>query len=243
MTPDVTLFLRTYRGDLPWVVELMRSIDRWVKIGPPDGFRELVVHVDPQDVAMFRLFIGNRGRIVGSEPWFMAGYVNQQVVKLHADLWCKSPYVLFLDSDYVANDTCTPERFFVNGLPDLLMTPYVSLAGTVPWQATVERIMAEPVEFEFMRGPRLCHVTEIFPALRNFIAQKHSTNDVGHWLCQWGTLSEFNLVGAFAYKVARDRYHWRDTTKMPLPSNPLMQFYSRAGITTEARMKIEAALA
>jgi hypothetical protein len=243
MTPDVTLFLRTYRGDAQWVVELMRSIDRWVKIGTPDGFRELVVHVDPQDEAMFKPIIGARGRIVSSEPWCKKPYINQQAVKLHCDLWCKSPYVLFIDSDYCFNDTATPDSFFVNGLPDLLITRYAALAGTVPWQQTVERIMGEPAEYETMRGARLCHVTELFPALRNFISEKHGTPDVGHWLCQFPQLSEFNLAGTFAYKVARDRYHWRDTEKMPLPKNPIIQFYSRGGITPEVRMKIEHSLA
>lgn len=238
MTPDVTLFLRTFAKDAPWVVELMRSFDRWAS-----GWRELVVHVDPQDVAIFKPIIGSRGRVVSSEPWCKAGYINQQVVKLHADLWCKSPYILFLDADYCFCDTATPERFFVHNLPDLLMTPYASLGDTVPWQKTTEQIIGEPVVYEFMRGARLCHVAELFPALRNFIAERHQTPDVGHWFCQFDRLSEFNLAGAFAYKVARDRYHWRDTTKMPLPSNPIIQFASYRGINAEARARIEAALA
>jgi len=243
MTPSVTLFLRTYRKDAPWVVELMRSFDRWVKIGGPDGFRELVVHVDQCDVATFKPIIGDRGRIVSCAPWGENGYKNQQVAKLNADLWCKSPYILYLDSDYMVCDVCTPDKFFVDGKPDLLITPYSVIGHTVPWQNPTQRILGFPVEYESMRGPRLCHPTELLPALRNHIVQTHGLQSASHWLAKQDGLSEFNLMGSFAWRVAQDRYHWRDTTKMPLPSNPFLQFWSVGGITPEVRMKIEAALA
>lgn len=242
MTPDVTLFLRTYRGDALWVVELMRSLDRWVKIGPPDGFRELVVHVDPQDVEIFRPIIGARGRIVSSPARHQTGWRWQQAIKLSCDLWAKGPYVQFIDSDYFANQECKPEMFFREGRPDLLITSYESLQGTVPYQATVEKILGFPCPYETMRGPYLTFPTELFPALRNHIIQKHGVTDVLPWLCQFQNLSEFNLAGSFALKVAYDRFHWRDTGKMPLPNCAWMQFWSGAGITSEVRAKMDAAL-
>lgn len=243
MTPDCTLFVRSYSKDLPWFHELMRSLDRWAEFGPPRGWKELVVHVDPQDVAAFKREVGSRGRVVSSEPWCDSGYINQQIVKIHADLWCRSSYVTHCDSDCVACDTFIPERYFEGPLPDRLMTSYASLGNTVGWQKTVEQILGEPVEFEFMRAQRCTDPIEIYGALRTFIAQKHGTNDVGHWLCRWPALSEHNLIGAFAYKVARDRYHWRDTAKSSLPYHPLIQFPSYLGINAEARLRIENALA
>jgi hypothetical protein len=243
MTPDVTLFLRSYHGDAHWVVELMRSIDRWVKIGTPDGFRELVVHVDPQDVEIFRPIIGARGRIVSSEPWTPNGYLSQQCAKLASDMWTRSSYTLFLDSDYHFCGEARPETFFIESRPQILMTKYSDLAGTVPWQATVEKIAKESVVYEYMRGAKICYPRETFPALRTWIMQNHGAGNPLKWLTQFPQLSEYNLVGWFAHKFMRDRIVFSDTSVTALPWNPIKQYWSRGGITPSIRTEIEADLA
>lgn len=238
MHKHVTIFIRTFAKDAPWLVQFFRSYDKFAS-----GFADLIVHCDRGDLSRIVPIVGSRGHVVSSPVWAPEGYQNQQIVKLHCDLWVKTPYVLFCDSDYLWCSPGTPESFFVDDKPHILKTSYASLGGSVPWQACVERIAKEPVEFEFMRGPRLIHCTEAFPALRRWIEQNHKTPDVGHWLAHQHNLSEFNLIGWFAHKFMQDRYRFADTAKEPLPVNPLRQFWSNGGITPAIKAEVNALLA
>jgi hypothetical protein len=57
------------------------------------------------------------------------------------------------------------------------------------------------------------------------------------------SFSEFNYLGAWAWKNHHDRYSWLDTTCEPLPYHNLRQFPSHHGVTPEIRAEIDRYLA
>jgi len=234
MTPNVSIFLRTYHKDAPWLVECLRSMDKFCS-----GFSELVIHVDDADVKVIAPIVGRRGRLVHEPPHTKHGYINQQVVKLHADKYTAASFVFMPDSDYVFTRPTTPDFLFRDGKPCILYQSYKSLAGQTPWQRPTEQIMGRPVAHEFMRRPRLIWRRETLVGLRSFLATRFKAKNVAKWLSYQTSMSEHNLLGAFAFVHERDKYSWINTETDSNFDLPVEQFWSYGSITPAVREKIE----
>ncbi len=138
------------------------------------------------------------------------GYMWQQQVKANAHELTDARYICHFDSDCFITRPITPATFFENGKPIWLLSPYAKLDA--PWQASTEKFMGEPVEFEFMRRhpsfvPRSIHV-----AAAAFCLVKHGVTLKDYIMSQpTREFSEFNALGALAYSRARSDFTWIDT--------------------------------
>ena len=223
-TPPVTLFIRSYPKDFPWLEYTVQSIDKYVT-----GIqsRILVVpsqtHVPPSIREHF-------DKVIGSYLYLnMDGYIAQQFDKLDAHKYVDTEYILFTDSDCIYTAPFNPSILFHNNLPTLCMTPYTQLEGDggYAWKAITEKLLRYPVDYEFMRRFPIIHRTETLIRLSkdypNLPPQINGRE-----------LSEFNLIGAYAYKNNHP-YHFTEDCS-PIPCR---QFWSWGGITDEIRKEIE----
>jgi hypothetical protein len=228
------IFIRSYRGDFEWLRYCVRSIRKYAS-----GFGGVVIAVPKQDVEL----ADPDWNVIGVEDRG-DGYMAQQVTKMHADTYCTGDYIMHIDSDCCLEDRITPDMFFRDGKPIYLFTHYSSLKtgkeDEFTWQKATEDALGEPVEFEFMRRHPMLYRRDIYPFARNMLASRNG--DIEHYILGRKTagFSEFNYLGAIAYKHFHDAYHWVQT-ELGFEPVPVVQRWSWGGITDDIKSKLEEA--
>ncbi len=202
MTTDI--FIKTHPGDAAYHVHCLRSIEKFCK-----GFRDTVV-VD-----------------TGTHP---RGYLEQQIVKLHADTYTDADLILVTDSDTLFTEHVTPESFMRDGKPIWYMTPWndemLRNPGTKAWFDVMSSFFGEPPPAEFMRRQPFMFPREVLPSLREYCFTKFGKT-ITDYVYDAGTFSEWNVLGLFCWLNFRDSFYWMDTT-IECPPPLVRQFWSHA---------------
>lgn len=172
-------------------------------------------------------------------PDYRDDYLGQQVTKLHADLLSDADYICHVDSDCVFQRPTTPENLAGAGRPYVLMEPYARLDPHVPWRALTERFLGGKVTHEFMRRPPYTFPRWIYPELRDHCRALHGTTLEDYVLGRPPRgFSEFNALGAYAYRHHRDAFTWIDATHGSAPPEPCRVFWSRQDLDATVREEI-----
>lgn len=229
------IFIRSYDRDFPWLTYCLRSLaknapDVTTIVVAPDfsGFEAPV-----RDNLHFR-FCGLR---------HMDGYVDQQLCKLWADtvvahIAPEATHIIHIDSDTVLTDSL--DLLFSGGVPLMLRTPYSDLPKEAQvWKPCTERLIGWTVSHEYMRRFPLVYPVSLYAKLRNHLASLHG-NEWQAWVdsIEDRSISEFNLLGVYAYKHASEQFVWVDTDVSPLPPLVVKQHWSWGGIA-EHRAELE----
>ncbi len=232
MTPNYSFFIRTYPKDYEWLTYCLRSLRKFapsvpiVVAFPHTRQPPTLEGVHPDNITT-----------VSVTPVNINGYIDQQITKLCADVHVGAEFVVFIDSDTVLTDT--PDKLFINGKPLMIRTPYAQLTReTEAWKVCTEKELGMPVSHEYMRRLPLVYPVELLPRLRDFIQEKNHSS-YQEWAETRTKLSEFNLLGAYAYEFMRDAFLWIDTDVDPVPPAVAKQFWSWGGIK-EHRAWLEA---
>lgn len=221
---NAVIFIRTYPKDYEWLRYCLRSI---AKHAP--GVKTMVTTSDPR-------FFATPEAMPRGAWWRMAArehaddYVGQQLTKLNADLYLPEGFdhVIHIDSDTTLIGSL--DKLFVDGKPVMLRTPYSELPPEVPWKAPTEKHLGWGVSHEYMRRMPLVYPFGLYAALR-----QHLIARAGSWpgwvdSIEGRNLSEFNLLGAFAFEHFHNSFHWVDTNIDPLPPLIVNQLWSWGGI-------------
>jgi hypothetical protein len=126
------IFIKTCLKDLCWLRFCLESIGRF-----GSGFESVVIVAD-SDCREEMSKLPQIGQEVVLVDMWANGYIQQQWVKLHADLYCKADTILFVDSDCVFHTPFSPADFIVDGKPLLLKTRYGTLGDGDVWQKITE---------------------------------------------------------------------------------------------------------
>lgn len=198
---DTTIFIKTCAHDAAYHTHCLRSIERFCT-----GFRDTVV--------------------VNTEH--PKGYLDQQVVKLHADIHTDAEFILVTDSDTLFIEPVTPESFCRDGKPIWYMTPWtdemLAHAGTRTWFNVMRGFFDEVPPAEFMRRQPFMFPAKVLPALRNYCFHKFGKT-IERYIMDAGQFSEFNVLGMFCWLFFRDEFYWMDTT-IECPPAKTLQFWS-----------------
>ena len=198
-TPTTDIFVKTCLHDRDYHQYCLRSIEKFCT-----GFRNTVV-------------------IEGEHP---RGYLQQQVVKLHADQHTDADFILVTDSDTLFNQPVTPESFMVDGKPIWLHTPWTpEMRAVVPWFDPMQRFFGEEPPAEFMRRQPFMFPRIVLQTLREFCLSKHGRH-IGDYIMDSKSFSEWNILGYHCWKHHHDLFHWVDTSKDPLPELRVYQAWS-----------------
>jgi hypothetical protein len=232
------IVIRSYYRDFRWLRHCLASVDRYCH-----GFRSVVVIIPQASLAKWRWLGLHADRVVCC-PAYRDDYLGQQVSKLHADVYSDADYICHVDSDCIFRRPTRPGNLADAGRPYVLMEPYARLDPHVPWRALTERFLGEEVNHEFMRRPPYTFPRWIYPALRKRCQARHGMSLAEYVLSQPPRgFSEFNALGAYAYRHHRDAFTWVDVADSAVPPEPCRVFWSRQNLDAVVCQEIRGLLA
>jgi len=205
-----SVFIRTFDQDIPWLDWTFKFLAKnWLStsdfvVSAPNSCSEVLKA--KQDI------LGREIKLAPLDQWSDRGYVFQQYVKHHADLYCQGDLITYIDSDAmlilptdVEKDLCHESN------PIIWYTEYARLDA--PWQQLVTQVMAIEPPHEFMRCFPITYRRSTLKDCREHIERLHarSLHDFMSTVRSW---TEFNILGFYAYVFERRNYHFEHTDKM-----------------------------
>lgn len=251
-----SIFVKTYPRDFPWLAYCLKSINKFAS-----GFQEVVV-VIPDDcdlplTAERLVKVHEPGPSAESAGNHGSGYAFQQVVKMNADKYCTSDFILHIDSDTIFTRPVTPIFFMADAnlnqfdcmrfKPLWLMTPFKDILPTDKNLAAHVEAMRNfsgiDPEFEYMRRMGQVIPRWAYGCFREYCLSKHGKTFEQYAMSQgFRGISEFNLIGHLLHREYPNFIHFHDT-RFGIPESVVMQSWSWDGITPEIRDKMEKILA
>ena len=220
---NTALFVRSYPNDFPWLRYSIQSMNKYLT-----GVESKILIVPwktqiPDEISSFF------DHVVESYLYDKYdGYIAQQFDKLDAYKYTDKDYILFSDSDCIYTGPFDISTMF-DRYPILGMTPYTQLAdgGGYFWKAITESLLGFPVSHEFMRCFPLLHYRDTlidfskdYPEIHKRVINKD--------------ISEFNLLGAYAFKKEHKYIFTED-----VPQYPCKQYWSWGGLSNDIVKEIE----
>jgi hypothetical protein len=223
---QVDIFIRSYRGDFPWLEYCLKSIYKYAK-----GFGKVHICIPSEDFQF--LPVGNE--VVHLVEKWNDDYLGQQYDKLRCDEFSHAPYILSIDSDTVFIKETNPSDFFRNGKPVWL---YEKLEdGATPWPPIVERALGVRPEYEFMRRHPFVFSSDLLREFRKWFSYTHGEG-LRSWMKKqpYREFTEFNTFGAWAYENNRDKMSWLHPNEHDVF---VLQKWSWGGLNNDIKSELE----
>lgn len=195
-----TIFIKSYHKDYKLLYYALKSIQLNVKGNYdvllmldnghelPDNFNEVLNNVKV-------VYVGREGD----------GYLWQQICKLNAHKYTDSEYILFSDSDVIFDHEINIDEYLNNGKPEILYTDYSKVDGAIIWKKPTEDFMKESVQYEFMRRNNCIYHRNTLESIWNY------EPNLKYIILNSERFSEFNVLGAYAFKFENDKYNFVNT--------------------------------
>jgi hypothetical protein len=231
---DTSIFIRSYAKDFRWLSYCVQSIKKYCS-----GFSEVVLTIPKKEESLLPSNISDHVTRVMLVKEETHGYIAQQVTKLLAHTYCMSDNIMYVDSDCVFFENCTPLDFCKDNKPILLKTNYEvfrkyqnetgRIQNVLNWKNVTERAVKFNVDYEYMRRIPLIHTRDTLQTLNSTYPDlvKHCLSITDN------SFSEFNVIGAIAEKYHADQYYIQDTEVEALPKKFVEQYWSWGGLTKE----------
>jgi len=199
----------TYDKDLEFVKYSLKSIDRFCS-----GYSENLIIVDDHDQDCKKTIdyldsVEQKYIVDRNAKNIPIGYVRQQYMKYFMDEYLDdSDYVCSVDSDNIFNNYNKPSCFFKNGLPVIGMQKWSDMPNESFKQCTNETLGFDS-KYNFMRRMPLVYPLWLFKEVRDYIETEHNQSFLSYFENLKYT-SEYNILGAYAYKFHRNSFYWID---------------------------------
>jgi len=220
MNKKVTIFTVSYDKDLEFLKYNLKSIKKYCQ-----GYHKNIVLLDDndRDCEKTREYLHEIG-----QPYFFKkgskhikhGYVRQQYIKFFCDQYMpeNAEFVCHVDSDNIFYKNHSPEIWFKNEKPTMLRTPYElifrnlnkkgeSTCAFERWRDLTSEAIGIDVDCEYMRGMPFVYPIQLFKECREHIEETHKCSFLDY-LKDKETISEYNILGAYAYHFKKDYFHW-----------------------------------
>ena len=227
-TKDLALVLPLHHKDIPLASTLFFSIERIF-----DCFQEFVVIVPPE----------SEFAVAGSIPSYVTkifvtpdplppkfGYLSQQIIKLHTDLFTLAPRVLILEADQIFvgyQEQCyfgVDEKGDLNGKVKAYCIDYEKGGNKVWRNGTTHAVGGGLILMDCCVSTPFAFPRDVFPALREHLEKLHNKpigqliTDYfyGHsrgWTQESRLFSEFNILIHFMLR------HRPDLVELVKPQN------------------------
>jgi hypothetical protein len=209
----------TFARDFQWTKYSLESIKKYCK-----GFSGVTIVVPDRDVG---LFLPLEGYSTPECPVLIKnfleypekGFVHHLAMKCYADVFCpKADFILHMDPDCLFHEPTTPEDYFVDGHPVLVIEPYELLKKYFPGRYNWKRVTEEALKFDcpyetMCRHPAV-HYNALYPLMRQWIEATHQTPFYDFVIKQKNSFpqgfGEFNTLGAFACRFMKGAYELID---------------------------------
>lgn len=206
MTKASSILIKSWRGDREWLSYCLRSIEKMCS-----RFKETVVVLAEIDRPHFDQFDFHGARVVWiDEPDNGRGYIQQQLVKLHADEYVDSDFIFYIDSDCFITAPLKPEDFLPNGKPICLIRHWADAGSAAAWKPIIQKFLTFEPCFEGMAALPFIIDRRVLPLLREYAKATHGISIDEYALAQPGNdFSEFNIMSAFSQKFTPYMYDFR----------------------------------
>jgi hypothetical protein len=231
LKPKVGILIVTYLKDIEWLEYCLRSFQKFAT-----GFDQVTIAIPRQGSAPLKKLAATYGVSVWVfDEVFGKGHLHQNAIKCMGDaIMPMMDYVAHIDSDCCFTEPVTPEDYFIDGKPVLVMEPYADIAedNRRGWKPVTEMAVGFPVTYEFMCRHPAVHPKNLYYQTRKLVEKVTREEFLSFVLRQKSTFPygfcEFNTLGAYAFENMHNAYHWIDVSKERRPRDKLIQFWSHA---------------
>lgn len=225
------IYLVSFAPDAQWLDYALRSIVKFAH-----GFSGTTVVAPRTDQVVLGELCGrwNAMLVPFDEAPAPLGHLDHNVMKCSPDLVCDPGVDFFchMDSDCIFTEPVTPEDYFIQGKPVLLIEEYARLGSAVPWKPIVDASLKVDSKYETMRRHPAVHYRGLYRDLRDhvervqgkpfrdYVLQQRPTFPCG--FCEFNSLGFIALTGKWS-----EQYHFIDVGASPAPYNKMKQFWSK----------------
>lgn len=209
----VDIFIKSYSKDF-WLLEIaLKTITKNVT-----GYNNLVLLIPEHEKHDFDTRRLPDRTLIHYVNEYGDGYLFQQVCKIQAYKYCNAGYIMFSDSDCFFDHPINLADFIPN--PEILYTDYNEIPDAKIWKKPTEDFLKEPVYYEFMRRNCLIYHRDTLIEISKYAPGIEQT------IMNSERFSEFNAIGAFAFKYERDRYTFINTNTWTYTPPKAIQVWS-----------------
>jgi hypothetical protein len=208
----VSIITVSYDKDLEFLKYNLKSIKKFCK-----GYYENIVVIydynnDCVETQQYLDSVGQKYFINYESNHISNGYIRQQYIKLHSEKYVSnnSDYICHVDSDNIFISEHEPTVYFKDGLPVVGIMKWADMPQQI-FKPYTDKALGFESDYNFMRRLPLVYHKNLFKQFRNHIENKHG--ELLNYMKLLDNFSEFNALGAFAYKFQKEAYYWIDTHK------------------------------
>lgn len=214
----IDIFIKSYRKDF-WLLQLaLQTISKNVV-----GYNNLVLLIPENDKELFDTRdMPERTLIHYVHEYDKGGWYFQQWLKMSAYKYCFADYIMFTDSDCIFDHPIDLQEFVKDGKPEILYTDWSKVDQAIAWRKPTEAFMKDVVPFEFMRRNQLIYHRSTLLAVADHAPDLEKT------IMSSEHFSEFNCLGAWAYKYERHMYNFINTDDWTYVPAKALQVWSHA---------------
>lgn len=199
----------TYDRDLEYLKYNLQSIKKFCK-----GYHENIVVIDDHEndckkTQEYLESIGQKYYINREAKKIKKGYIRQQYIKLFSEQYVSSDtdYICHVDSDNIFTNHHNPSVYFANNKPILGIQKWSQIENSF-FKPYTDKTLEYESDYNFMRRMPLVYDFDLFPRLREYII--NLKGELIDYLNTLKTISEYNLLGAYAFKFMPESFHWID---------------------------------
>lgn len=226
---SIDIFYKSYSKDF-WLLYLsLKTITKNVT-----GYNNIVILIPESEKELFDTSDLPERTVVYYVEEKQPGWLWQQVCKTNAHKYCFAEFILFADSDCIWEHKIDLQEFVIDGKPEILYTDWSKVGDGIIWKAPTEIFMKEPVEWEFMRRNSLIYYRATLIAISEYAP------DLEKMIMDSARFSEFNCIGAFAFKFEKHNYTFINTDNwkyVPPKSEQLWSHASKADGVSEVHLR------
>lgn len=194
------IFIKSYQRDFKLLYYALKSITKNVT-----GYQNIILLIPKAEKNLFDTRDLPERTLVHYVQEYGNGYLFQQVCKMNAYKYCNSDYILFGDSDCIFTYPINLQDFVTDDKPEILYTDYNKVGQAICWKQPTENLMGCEIEFEFMRrNANIYHKS----TLENICKWQPNLERI---VMESKRFSEFNLLGAYAFKHESKKYNFVNT--------------------------------
>lgn len=215
MTIDI--FYKSYSKDFKLLHYSLKSIAKFIT-----GYNNIILLIPEKDKHEFDTRDLPERTLIHYVNEYGNGYLFQQLCKMYAHKYSQADYILYADSDCIFDRPTDLQTLIYDGKPEILYTDYSKVGDAICWQAPTERFIGEAQQFEFMRRlPLIYHRT----TLESIDGLYHNLEQI---IMNADRFSEFNAMGAYAYKHEDYKYKFTNTDNWTYTDPISIQLWSHA---------------
>ena len=213
--PTIDIFIKSYRKDFNWLNYCLMSIKRNVT-----GYSNVILLIPEADKHLFDTRDLPERTLIHYVNEYGNGFLFQQWCKINAPAYSFADFILFADSDCFFDHPIDLQYYVADGRPEILYTEWAKVADAICWKGVTENLIECP--YEFMRRNCLIYHRDTLVRLGEYFP------DLERLIMASATFSEFNLIGAYAYKFERNDYNFINTDNWVYTEPKAVQFWSHA---------------